>query len=177
MKLTRLLTVLLALATGAFAQDNNATRLALAREAITAMKVDKMLDTMTAQMKQMAAQMAGNALPPQATPEQRKKFEEFQGKIMDMSMASAKGMLTQMDQIYADIYSEAELKAMGAFFKSSEGQSMLAKQPQIMQRMMPLMQSMQRDLMPKIKQLSEQFESDLKAAKAADAPAAPAKKP
>jgi len=52
MKFTRLLTVLLALATGAFAQDNNAARLALAREAITAMKVDKMFDAMTAQMKQ-----------------------------------------------------------------------------------------------------------------------------
>ncbi|SDR83009.1 DUF2059 domain-containing protein [Opitutus sp. GAS368] len=171
MKFTRLLPVLLALATGAFAQDNNATKLTLAREAIAAVKADKMFDSMMAQMKQMSAQMASSALPPQATPAQRKKFDEFQGKIMDLSMESAKGMLAQMDQIYADVYSEAELKAMVAFFKSAEGQSMLAKQPQIMQRMMPLMQSMQRDLMPKMKDLTTQFEADMKETKAMPAPA------
>ena len=171
MKFTRLLPVLLALATGAFAQDNNAAKLTLAREAIAAVKADKMFDSMMAQMKQMSAQMASSALPPQATPEQRKKFDEFQGKIMDLSMESAKGMLAQMDQIYADVYSEAELKAMVAFFKSAEGQSMLAKQPQIMQRMMPLMQSMQRDLMPKMKELTTQFETDMKETKAMPAPA------
>jgi hypothetical protein len=178
MKSIRLLAALLALATGAFAQDNNAAKLALAREAIAAVKADKMFDSMMAQMKQMSSQMAANALPSQATPEQRKKFEEFQGKIMDLSMESAKGMIAQMDQIYADVYSEAELNAMVAFFKSAEGQSMLAKQPQIMQRMMPLMQSMQRDLMPRIKELTAQFEADLKAAKAQpEAAAAPAQKP
>jgi uncharacterized protein len=153
MKITRLLFVLLTMAPGAFAQENPA-KLALAREAIAAMQVDKMFDGIAAQMKQMAAQMA--VLPPDATPEQRKKAEELQGKIMDISMGAAKGMIAKMDQIYADVYSEAELKAMRSFFTSPEGQSMLAKQPQVMARIMPLVQEMQRDLMPKIKQLGEE---------------------
>lgn len=173
MKTTRLLTVLLALATGAFAQDNNATKLALAREAIAALKADKMMEGMSAQMKQMATQMSSSALPSDATPEQRKIVEEFKFKILDLSMQSTKGMITQMDQIYADVYSEAELKAMIAFFKSPEGESMMAKQPQIMQRVMPLAQSMQSDLMPKMQKLSEEMRTQLMAASSKPAAAVP----
>ena len=91
---------------------------------------------------------------------------------------SAKGIISQMDHIYADVYSEAELRAMKNFFSSPEGQSMLAKQPQAMAHVMPLVQQMQRDLMPKLKQMTEQFEAEMKAsktAKPAEAPAAPAK--
>ena len=155
-----LLLALLALTTGLFAQDKNAAapantaKQALAREVIAAMHADKMFDGMAAQMKQMATQMA--ALPAEATPEQRQKFEEFQGKIMDLSMASAKDLLLMMDVIYADVYSEEELLAMKSFFASPEGQSMLTKQPQIMAKIMPLVQEMQRDLLPKIKQLVEE---------------------
>ncbi len=172
MKNIRCLPVLLALATGAFAQENNAARQTLAHEVIAAMHADKMFDGMGAQMKQMAAQMSGNALPADATPEQRKLLEDFQGKVMDLSMQSAKDMIGQMDQTYAQVYSEAELKAMKAFFVSPEGQSMLAKQPQIMQHLMPLIQAMQRDIGPKIEALANQFKKDLDATKAKPAEAA-----
>ena len=158
MKITRLLPVLLAFATGAFAQNTPAdpAKLALAHEVISAMKAEKMFDGMAAQMKQMAAQMMQNTPMAQATPEQRKKAEELQGKIMDLSMTAAKGMIAKMDEVYAEVYSEAELNAMKAFFTSPEGQSMLAKQPQIMAHIMPLVQEMQRDLVPKIQQLVEE---------------------
>ena len=167
MKFVRLFLAMLPVATGVFAQDN-AARLALARETIAAMHADKMFDGMAAQMKQMASQMA--PVGPETTPEQRKKSEELQGKIMDLSMEAAKGMIAKMDQIYADVYSEAELVAMKAFFTSPEGQSMMAKQPQIMSHLMPLVQQMQRDLMPKIQQLVESSKAG--EAKAPEAPAA-----
>jgi len=160
MKKTKILLAMLALSTGVFAQEN-AAKLALAREVIAAMHADKMFDGMATQMKQMATQMAKPA--PGATPEQIKKAEELQGKILDLSMNEAKGMIAQMDGIYADVYSEAELKAMQVFFNSPEGQSMLAKQPQIMAHLMPLIQKMQQGLMPKVQKLVE----DAKAAAAA----------
>lgn len=176
MKTIRLLPLLLALATGSFAQEDPA-KLALAREVITAMQADKMFEAITAQMKQMASQSA--AIPADATPEQKQKFEQFRGKVMDLSMESAKGLITQMDHIYADVYSEAELRAIRNFFTSPEGQSMLAKQPQVMAHMMPLVQQLQRDLLPKLKVLAEEFRAELKPApaKPAVAPAAEAKKP
>ncbi len=153
MKKSLLLIAVLAVSSAAFAQDN-AAKLALAREAISAMQADKMFDGLAAQMKQLAAQQT--RVPANATPEQRKKFEELQGKIMDLSMNEARTLITKMDAIYASVYSEAELKAMIAFFKSSEGQSMMAKQPQIMAQMMPLIQQMQADIAPKMQKLIEE---------------------
>ena len=153
MKKSLLLIAVLALSPAAFAQDN-AAKLALAREAISAMQADKMFDGLAAQMKQIAAQQS--QIPASATPEQRQKVEALQEKIMDLSMNEARTLITKMDAIYASVYSEAELKAMIAFFKSAEGQSMMAKQPQIMAQMMPLIQQMQRDIAPKMQKLIEE---------------------
>ena len=160
MKKYLLLLASLALTVALPAQDKTATapadaaKQALAREVIAVMHADKMFDGMSAQMRQMAGQLA--AVPTDATPEQRQKFETLQGKIMDLSMASAKDLLLMMDVVYADVYSEEELLAMKAFFGSPAGQSMLAKQPQIMAKLMPLVQEMQRDMFPKVKQLIEE---------------------
>lgn len=167
MKKPLLLLALLALPMGLLAQDN-AAKLALAHETIAAMQADKMFDNMAVQMKQMAA--SSMPLPPDTSPENRQKAQEFQGKLMDLTMEAAKGMIAKLDQIYADVYSEAELKAMKAFFLSPEGQSMIAKQPQIMGHVMPLAQEMQRELMPKIKQLTD--EATKAAAKTPAMPAA-----
>lgn len=168
MKKILTLLVLMAFAVGARA-DDNAAKLALAREAIAAMKADKMFDNMAAQMKQMASRFS--QLPANATPEDQQKMTELQGKIMDLSMNEAKALIAKMDEVYATVYSEAELKAMVAFFKSPEGESMLAKQPQIMAQIMPLVQQMQQGLMPKIQKLVEEAKAAHEA-QAADAPAA-----
>ena len=98
--------------------------------------------------------MQASSIPPDATPEQRAQAEKMQADLAQLSTDAAKKMISQMDQVYADVYSETELTAMKTFFSSPEGQSMLAKQPQIVQRIMPLMQQMQQELGPKIQALS-----------------------
>ncbi|HLP24906.1 MAG TPA: DUF2059 domain-containing protein, partial [Acidobacteriota bacterium] len=168
MKKTTLILAMLALGSSSFAQTNapqaapaapaptsaapavDPAKLALARDVISAMQADKMFDGMAAQMKQMAMQMS--PLPADATPEQKARAEKFLGRIMDLSMTSAKAMIAQMDQVYAELFTEGELKAIKAFYTSPEGQSMIAKTPQAMQRVMPAIQAMQRDLMPKLQQ-------------------------
>lgn len=152
MKKTALLLALVVFSTGALAQENAAKR-ALARDVIAALQADKMVDGMLAQMKQMAA--AQSSAPADATPEQKAKAEKLQSDIMELSMNAAKKMISQMDQLYAEVYSEGDLKAMKTFFTSPEGQSMINKQPQLMQRMVPLMQKMQQELMPQIQALTQ----------------------
>jgi len=178
MKKPLILLAILALTTGAIAQEN-AAKLALAREAISAMQADKMFDGLVGQMKQMATQSM--PLSATATPEERQKAEQLQTKIIDLSLESAKGMIAKMDHIYAEIYSEAELGAMKTFFLSSEGKSMLAKQPQVMAKLMPLVQDMQRDLMPKMQALMQEAKGSASTPIPAAAPAAkatvPASKP
>jgi hypothetical protein len=84
-------------------------------------------------------------------------------------MDAARGLLTKMDVIYAQVYSEAELRAMKAFFESPEGTSMIQKQPQIMQKLMPYVQSMQRDLGPQIQKIIQDARAQAAAQSAASA--------
>jgi hypothetical protein len=77
-----------------------------------------------------------------------------------------------VDAIYAEVYSEAELKAMLAFFASPEGKSMLQKQPQVMQHMTPLIMEMQKEMGPKIQALVQKAKADAEAEAAATAPTA-----
>lgn len=170
-KLLLLLLTPLVLAPGAVAETTPA-KLALAREVITIMKADQMFDAMAAQMKKSADQMT--KAPPEATPEQIKLAEALPDKIMEVTMTAAKGMLAQLDDIYADVYSEAELKAMKTFFSTPTGQSALAKQPQIVARVMPLTQQLQRELSPKIKQLIDETRTQMKAVGPAPAATTPA---
>lgn len=162
MKITRLLLLLAALASGALAQTPAPTpapnpapadpaKLALAREVIATMKADRMFDSMAAQMKESAVQIT--AVPPDSTPEVRQKAADLQAKIVELATAAAKDLITKMDSVYADVYTEGELRAMKTFFSSPEGQSMLAKQPQIMAHVMPLVQEMQRTLFPKVQKM------------------------
>lgn len=152
MKITRSLTVLLALATGAFAQETvPPAKLALAREVVVAMHADRVFDAMVAQTKQMSSEML--ALPPGATAEQKKKADDTEAQIMKLTTDATKAALEKVNQMYAELYTDAELNAMKAFFSSPEGQSMLAKQPQVMGKIRPLFQDMQRDLGPKLQKL------------------------
>lgn len=150
MKSHRLLLALLALAPAAFAQTDPA-KLALAHDTVVAMGADKVIIGTALQMQKMAAQMSPT--PSGATSAQRADAEALEGKVTDLVTASAKGAIAKMAQIYADFYSEAELKALKAFYTSPEGRSMQAKQPQIITKSIPMVQEMQRELTTKIKQL------------------------
>jgi hypothetical protein len=147
----------------------------LAHQVIKAMHADRMFDQMSAQMQQMAAQSI-NLNSANLTPKQQALAQKMSSQIMALSMDAAKGLLSKMDVIYAEVYSEAELKAMKAFFESPEGMSMLQKQPQIMQKLMPYVQTMQRDLGPKIQAIILDAKSEERAQAAAAAQDATAPK-
>lgn len=141
------------------------TQLELAREVIKATQFDRMFDQMGVQMQKIAASQL-NVSSPDLTPEQKEAAGKIMGEVMTLSMDAAKEVLSKVDTIYAEVYSEAELKAMLAFFASPEGQSMLQKQPQIMQHMMPLIQDMQKEIGPKIQAIVQKAKMDAEAEKA-----------
>ena len=127
-------------------------QLELAQKVIKATQLDRMFDQMGAQMQLMAAQSL-NLSSPDLTPAQKEAATKTLGEVTKVATDASKELLQAVDTIYADVYSEEELKAMLAFFDSSGGKSMLQKQPQIMERMRPLIQNMQREIMPKIQQI------------------------
>ncbi len=129
-------------------------QLELARQVIKSMHADRMFDQMSVQMQKMAAQSM-NLNTANMTPDQRAVAEKVASQVMKLSMDAAKGLMDKMDVIYAEVYSPAELTAMKAFFESPEGVSMLQKQPQVMQKLMPYITDMQKDLRPKIEKITE----------------------
>jgi uncharacterized protein len=170
-KKASLLLLCLALITPLWASDP--AKVALAQQVIKATQFDKVFDQMGAQMQQMAAQ-AMNLSDPNMTAAQKDAAMKVMGEITTLSMNSAKTLMEDVDLIYADVYSDAELNAMLAFFESAEGKSMQQKQPLVMQHLMPLVQNMQKELMPKIKAIVDKAKADAAAAKAAAAVTAPA---
>jgi len=160
-KLLSLLTVLACAITNAVAEEASAAKLALARDAIAAMQVDKILQSMTDQINEVAAQQV--QLPETATSEQRQQFDVFMAKVTALARNEVGAVFGKLDAIYANVYTEAELKAIVGFFNSPEGKSVLAKQPEVMSQLMPLMQEMQESLMPKLQKLGEDLEAQVKA--------------
>ncbi len=139
----------------------DAAKLALAHEVIGAMQADRSLEAMTGQIKQMVAQQTASFLPAGATEEQKAMVAKLQDEALDLAMEAARGMIQKMDAVYADVYSTEELTAIKTFFTSPEGYSMMAKQPQLMQRMMPLIQQMQSELMPKVTALLQKGRQEI----------------
>jgi len=148
----------------------DARKLALAHDTIRAMQAEKGIEAMGTRIKQMALQMSGLA-PAAATPEQKAQAERIQSRITDLSTEALNGLLGKMDELYAEGYSEAELQATKTFFSSPEGKALLSKQPQLMQRFGPLVQQMQREIMPKIQAIVAEEKAAQEKAAAAAAPA------
>jgi hypothetical protein len=156
MKTPLALLAIFALSTGAIAAETPTT-LALARDVVSATKADQSFENIAAQLRQSANNLI---VPPAgATPEQVKKAGEIQAKVVNVSVAAAKDMSAKLEHVYADVYSESELRAMKVFFSSAAGQSMLTKQSQLMSRLIPQTQELQRDLTPKIRQIIEEARS------------------
>lgn len=167
MKLFRLLPLLLLCLVPALRAEVSEAKLALARETIQAVQADRLFDSLGAQLKHMA--MSQVRVPDSATAEDRQKIEGFLDKVTALTMSEAKALMAKMDVVYAEVYTEDELRAITTFFRSPEGRSMLAKQPALMAKVMPMAQEMQQKLLPRIQALVAEARAEETAA--AEAPA------
>jgi hypothetical protein len=118
--------------------------------------------------KQMAKQMGAQIDP--------KDFEEYQSKVMDTMLEAMNPaqMKNEMAEIYAQTFSKEELRAMGDFYATPAGQSLIDKQPAVQEKLQGLMMPRIMSAMPKIQQMGMEFGKQQKAkAEAAKAAAAP----
>lgn len=67
-------------------------------------------------------------------------------------------------KLYADVYTEQELKDIITFYKTPSGQALVKKQPEIMQRSMEVSQKVMGQVMPKIQAIAKEMEESAKAA-------------
>lgn len=155
----------------ACAQDT--TRRTLAKELLNEMHMKENIEKSFAMMKKMMprfAKMAQTTKKGDASSGETETTEEEKAAKMGAEMAAklhAKTFDTLSKEmswdalkedyvtIYAETYSEEELKGLIEFYKSPIGQAFTKKQPELMKRSMVLMQKRMMKWMPKIQAMSK----------------------
>lgn len=156
----------------ACAQQISTAKLALAEKTLGAMQMEKQMaktmDAMSAGMagmtKNMLAKMPKDKAP---GPEAMEMAERSQKRTMSLikTEMSWEKLKPAFVKIYAETYSEAEMKAMIAFYESPEGRSILDKTPIVAAKSMQVTQGVMAGLMPKIMAQAE-ADAELAARKA-----------
>jgi uncharacterized protein len=149
---------------GVNAQD--ATRRALAEQLLNAMHMKETMEQSFAMMKKiMPAQIeqmektrpvSEQAKTSSSTTKQRTTMMD---KTMDAVAQEMSWDKVKEDYItvYAETFTEEELKGLVAFYKSPAGQALVKKQPEIMRRSMELSQKMMAKVMPQIQAMNKEM--------------------
>lgn len=129
-------------------------------ELLTLMNADALIDSIYSQMDQMIMGLEQHL---GVKPSEKAIFNEHSNKTtqiikQEMSWEKMKG---PMIDIYMKHYTESEIADMVTFYKTETGQSMIKKMPLVMNDTMMMSQSLMKDMMPKIQQLSIELKEKL----------------
>ncbi len=146
--------LLLCAAQTAFAQE--ADRKALVEELLIMTNVKENVEDLSRRLKQMQmAQIEQMDLPPEKAEEARL----LQDRIMDILFEelSWEQMKDDFIELYASVFSEEEIRALLEFYRSSAGQKLNKKMPELMEKSMVISQKHVREAAPRIQQAIEEF--------------------
>jgi hypothetical protein len=130
-------------------------------------KVEKMLDTMFANVDQiMRRSMEGAMQGQQLSPEQRRVADATAAKLVqvmreEMTWDKLRPLYAQ---IYQETFTQEEVDGLIAFYESPAGAAYVEKMPVVMQKSMSIMQSRLAPMMEKMKAAMKEAVADAKAA-------------
>jgi uncharacterized protein len=169
---------------GVIAQDTS--RRALAEELLNEMDMKGTVEKSFAMIKKMMPAQMKAMKPPRgkadtsSTPsDATKQTADAMDKMMDTvaQELSWDKMKDDYVAIYAETFTEEELRGAIAFYKSPAGKAFIRKQPEVMKRTMEMSQRMMHNFMPRIQAMTkEAIDAQPKHVKRAP-PSAPVKEP
>lgn len=174
--INRILLALLLL-TPFFAHADQASKQAKAEEIMQLTHVNQLMKRVMDQMTQrMQASATEQATRMHLTPDQQTAFNDYQAKLNQLITSSVQWEKIKpiMVQVYTETYTDEELDGILAFYRTPVGQSLIAKNPEIMSKTMTLMMQQMSTLQPQIEQLSKDFATKMQST-STPAPATPAK--
>jgi uncharacterized protein len=174
MKFAQLKFVLLALALALSAplvsyaaeSDNRPSEQSV-RELLSLMQTHNILESVIAQTNNEAVNAISTASEGKAlTEEQKRVLTESRSRAMELVRQHLNWETLEPMVIgaYRDTFTQQEIDGMLKFYRSPSGQAVVAKMPQVMQRMMVQMQGQIQTLAPKLAELRRQTEAELQAA-------------
>jgi len=153
------------------AHADEASKRAKVQEMLTMLHVDRMMaQLMDNAMRQVTA-FTNQTLGKDLTDDKKAELEAFQKQLYGVvdSQVGWKAMEPAYVDLYSQTYTEEELDAIIAFYKTPAGASMLGKAPELNQKSMAMIQQKMQTLQPQIQQMIQDYTKKL-----APAPAAPA---
>ena len=146
-----------------------ASRMKFAEELLLAMDVDKALGRSFDMVKKFQARNLDMFVKKM---KDKDKVLKFQNEIMDMMKKemSWDNLKTDFIKIYAETYTEEELKGLVKFYQSPLGKKFISKQPEMQKRTMEMMRKIMMRVMPKIQQMTEKMKKEAMKEQAVAAP-------
>lgn len=145
--------------TNAYADD--ASKRAIAEELLQVMKAERILKDIYEQSRNLSEQLSPPGNAARAQSEIVSKFKKRLFDIVDETM-SWKALKPDFISVYAETYTEDELQAMLAFYKSPIGQSVIDKMPKATQQSMVIVQKRIPEMQKKLKALMEEMMQEMK---------------
>ena len=137
-----------------------------AQALLNKMHIEEMIEkSLAGQKKAMAGmfdQMAGKMNQPGVNKED---LVAFQKKLMDemMSALNAGEMKNDVAKIYSEVFTKDEMDGLAAFYSTPTGEALIAKQPEMQQKMQAVIMPRIMAMMPKVQQMSKDFAAEQKA--------------
>jgi len=149
------------LSVGAGANGQDASRRAMAEELLNLMNIQANIEKSFDMIKQMIPAQMGRMKQATGQTCTLAEVPSRTGKMMDMMAQELSWDKLKDDYItlYAETFSEEEMKGIITFYKSPAGQAFIEKQPELMKRSMELSQKMMIQIMPKIQAMSKELKA------------------
>ena len=130
-----------------------------------------LFDALSAQLKsQIDTDIQQDLRGKSLTSAQQRVVDNLKKKLTDflVSQVSYEKMRPMILPIYRETFSEEEVAGMIAFYKTPAGQAVIHKMPTLMQKIMQMQHELSLRIIPKIKELKQEFDAEMK--KASKAP-------
>lgn len=137
--------------------------LAQAEEVLRKIDFERMMGRIIEQQKQsvvaMVRKMDARNGAPGVSPEE---LAAFQARVIDAMWSEMRPQdLTQeVARIYSEVFTKDELDGLSDFYSTPAGRAMVAKQPEVQQKMMQVMMPRLMAAMPKVKEMAREFAAE-----------------
>lgn len=150
--------------------------LADADAVMTAMNFDVMMEKMLAQSKKAQLGMVDQIMGQVTRSETDKQAAmALQTRLMEelLGVLRPEELKADMAKIYSQLFSKEELNALAAFYTTPIGQKLNERQPEVQEKLNAVIMPRMMAVMPKIKQITQEFAAEQRAKRAAAGGAAP----
>jgi hypothetical protein len=142
------------------------------RQLLQIMDAKKLVEAVPGHVENMMTATLQQRLQGQSlSPQQQQAIEAMRTKVAALMREDLDWSVMEpiYVKIYADTFSQSEIDALVAFYRSPTGHAIIQKLPLAMQNAMSLVQQRLASLMPKIQQMAQETAAQIKAQSAAAA--------